>query len=1079
MKTHNILLATALTFLLIGCNDPGKTDPIVADPAIPPSTDDSYITVNSADSNRIFFGFWTISVSDNHEIVEVEPFRSVDMHLNILKLLEGGLCDDCLTISNVEIPEPGEIWFDMTIKHPFEDNLNLTCFDPRGIFISDADYMFPISGRSVSLDSSNIRILNPDGYTSLFNAIEFPEDSQLPPVLKYWTGKFSTGGIMTATLNPFIAYSQNQPRRMFLPGSEVTRTVVLGFPLGPFKFGYAIDVSWEPPVGEVNDPETDFPQEANCLEAFKIVLDIPQPLTNIPGDTTPAYVEVFDHQGLDGIVDVTLEIPELGGSLVPFSFSHATGENSWLFEGIINNEAGAVTGEYPILIKVEENDQDPVAGILNAYDIALLEIIESKIPVALAGFEPSPQYMNGPVHFFDDGSYDPDGGTIVTYEWDWENDGVFDEEGIDVIHSWSLPGIYQVQFRVTDDEGSTAELAEPMEVEIINTGTEFTDVTPDGLNAGRSMIFSEGECLAVTRNDGFDFYNISDPVRPVWVSRVLGIYTGYPNQTVIRDGYMYVAGGFGDHYEIQNALVIIDVADVSTPEVVNIVDLESVAYGYPVSIALKDNYAYIGNMNWWGLILVNIETPESAFVENVLELGVYFSSIEFYEDLTIVGQDGLNFQPCLQIWDIDPTGEATYINGVNAMSIFGIEASNGYAYTWGGSNDIFDIDPIEDAYLVTEIPNLGWFSLEVEGNYLFGTVSNGWGIYDIDPPEDVNLFKTIELSGTNIFTTLLGGYAYVCADMGLYVIDIDPVEQAEIVDVQFTTWGFSSDIEKSADILYLSSASFPGSWADGYLQAVDVSDPENPEAYLNAELSHSINEFEISSGFAFAVGEGALQVIDISMPGQEYTAAELPISSESYDIDLDGDFAYVVNDQGFMVCNISDPLSPSLEAQVPMIGIPMMVEVEDGFAYIGVFIDPYTTDFAVFDISDSINVHEVNRIHIAGTLNTYHHMGSIALVGLHVLVSAGDVLNIVNIETPESPDLVNVMNLMTGEAYEIHVAGNLAYLIGELGLRVLDISDPGEPYVVMYDESVIGRGMVLDPDFMYTTWFGLKIYQVI
>jgi len=31
--------------------------------------------------------------------------------------------------------------------------------------------------------------------------------------------------------------------------------------------------------------------------------------------------------------------------------------------------------------------------------------------------------------FYDDGSYDPDGGLIVKYEWDWNNDLVFDEEG--------------------------------------------------------------------------------------------------------------------------------------------------------------------------------------------------------------------------------------------------------------------------------------------------------------------------------------------------------------------------------------------------------------------------------------------------------------------------------------------------------------------------------------------------------------------------------------------------------------------------------------------------------------------------
>jgi len=51
-------------------------------------------------------------------------------------------------------------------------------------------------------------------------------------------------------------------------------------------------------------------------------------------------------------------------------------------------------------------------------------------------------------------SHDPDGGSITLYEWDWNNDGNYEESHTSstATHSWSLKGRYPVTLRVTDDE---------------------------------------------------------------------------------------------------------------------------------------------------------------------------------------------------------------------------------------------------------------------------------------------------------------------------------------------------------------------------------------------------------------------------------------------------------------------------------------------------------------------------------------------------------------------------------------------------------------------------------------------------
>jgi outer membrane protein assembly factor BamB len=57
------------------------------------------------------------------------------------------------------------------------------------------------------------------------------------------------------------------------------------------------------------------------------------------------------------------------------------------------------------------------------------------------------------------GSSDPDG-YITKYEWDWDNDGVYEESSStpNITHSWSYPGAYPVTLRVTDNDGAQGSL---------------------------------------------------------------------------------------------------------------------------------------------------------------------------------------------------------------------------------------------------------------------------------------------------------------------------------------------------------------------------------------------------------------------------------------------------------------------------------------------------------------------------------------------------------------------------------------------------------------------------------------------
>jgi hypothetical protein len=125
--------------------------------------------------------------------------------------------------------------------------------------------------------------------------------------------------------------------------------------------------------------------------------------------------------------------------------------------------------------------------------------ISNQPPVADFTWTPQYPYVDQSVLFNASASYDPDG-VIVLYEWDWNNDGVYEESSAvaTATHSWGSSGEYQVTLRVTDD-GDTSMIQtrtitvyenQPPSIPLIEgpltgnvgspTSYNFTSIDPDG-----------------------------------------------------------------------------------------------------------------------------------------------------------------------------------------------------------------------------------------------------------------------------------------------------------------------------------------------------------------------------------------------------------------------------------------------------------------------------------------------------------------------------------------------------------------------------------------------------------------------
>ncbi len=479
----NSLMVAFMTTLVLSCSTGAPVSdtrgPDLTNPVTPEVTGQEQVgsEMETDKSSHYLWSFVNVLVDPREMKFEVIPLRQAETHWNTLRWLEKGPCTNCVAITNIEPSGTGTILVDVEITHPF-DTANLTGFDVRGIAMFEGTHDFPDSGQTTSDQTAGEgELVNADGLTSLYNS--GTEGSGPNGLQGYMKGKFATVTYPNSTLNGYIRYISGDPantRNAFFSGSKIMQTFEIDMPNGPFILGYAVDASWAPPIHKpIVDPMIDFPPEANCPEPWNVdgtVIPIGQGLSNLGGSAV-LTVDVYDWQGKSTVLPPRIECPELFDGSVTADWK-ADGTGYTIYEATISNTKLADVGFYKCLVAVEdtENASAPAWLDLTAYQIMLLEVVQfqNSLPVAQATADPNPQAVCEDISFNDDGSYDPDGGLITKYEWDWNNDGAFDEEGKNVTHSWSKPGAFEVQFRVTDDEASPGTLESPLQVEIEDAG---------------------------------------------------------------------------------------------------------------------------------------------------------------------------------------------------------------------------------------------------------------------------------------------------------------------------------------------------------------------------------------------------------------------------------------------------------------------------------------------------------------------------------------------------------------------------------------------------------------------------------
>lgn len=281
-------------------------------------------------NNTQLWGYYDISFDTQTNTVEAVPLRTAMFTANVSKFIDGPPPLLTLNINNFQPgPEFTDIELDIGIIHPFPGFDSFTGFDVIGVFLGDGSEIYPGDSTFTYGGANDQRLMNPDGYTRWFNAIEFGNVG-VPLFAYQQTSLGSKDYIPSANINGYKYFADGlhgdesafdflmanpDTRGKFSPGESNGRIFQLRWPdEKKFKFQYAVIAHWEPNVNHPNPPMSldDFPANANADESLNISVTDNSDLwwesvTTWGGDLN-ANITVFDWSIDESVVSNEFEV---------------------------------------------------------------------------------------------------------------------------------------------------------------------------------------------------------------------------------------------------------------------------------------------------------------------------------------------------------------------------------------------------------------------------------------------------------------------------------------------------------------------------------------------------------------------------------------------------------------------------------------------------------------------------------------------------------------------------------------------------------------------------------------------------
>ena len=821
------MVMLAAVILMTSCSSSSKVGELPVSPNLSETELPTSFGIEDI-SNRSILGVYDAVIDPVAKTFTIAPSnRNADYHFpltqlypNVLKIVGYGWTPN--------------FWADIKVTHPFPGS-GIDGFDPRVIAILPANPGVSFNYPVFSCIGNNSVVLEPDGYSKLFDNL---------------------GGAIPGNTNPFKAYFKDQPYRVWSSTgmtSEIQRwqMKLSGFG-GPIQFKLVVDVS-------TNYPNPPVPIIDNAPEPVGIDAVIGSGLTP-SGGSADIYAILLDWQGTSGIGIVSIESPDLFNGIVNLNYVAPGPEpDQYVFSGTISNDKLAPEGDYKLLIAASDTN----TGIMsyNEFEVFVEEVII---------FNPedvTPPWLNfSSLDVFVDGNYlyvaGDDKGLLIF--------DITNPVNPVCIKQVDTPGVAYGVFASSGYAYVADGDAGLQIIDIEPLGSAYIVGTVDTSTA-LGVYATGGYAYVADRYSGLQIIDI-DPPESAYIVKTVET-PGDSRAVVVSSGYAYVA-------DKDAGLQIIDIEPPASAYIVKTIDTPGSAYDVYVSGV----YTYVADGNA-GLTIIDssgvvktVDTPGSAY-------GVYVSGSYAYL---------ADYDAGLQIIYIAIPALAYIAKTVDTPgSAYGDVVSNGYAYVADGGSglQIIDVDPPESASIVNSIIGIhDAYGVYITGGYAYvADYDSGLQIIDVDPPESARIVKSVDTPDYARGVYVTGGYAYVADDYsGLQIIDVEPIGSASIVK-SVDTPGYACGIYVTGGYAYI---------ADGYsgLQIIDVEPLGSAIIVKTVDTPDGANGVYVTGGYAYVVdGSSGLQIIDVEPPESAIIVKSVDTPDSALDVYITGGYAYVAD----------------------------------------------------------------------------------------------------------------------------------------------------------------------------------------
>jgi hypothetical protein len=193
------------------------------------------------------------------------------------------------------------------------------------------------------------------------------------------------------------------------------------------------------------------------------------------------------------------------------------------------------------------------------------------------------------------------------------------------------------------------------------------------------------------------------------------------------------------------------------------------------------------------------------------------------------------------------------------------------------------------------------------------------------------------------------------------------------------------------------------------------------------------------NGAVAYIGEGrSLSILDISDAAHPTRLARLPLVDFPGDLALAGDRLYVADGSaGLLIYDVSNPIAPLRLGEFATPASATRVGIQGALAYV------VAGDMLVIDVHDSTAPHQLGSFHASAAINNLIISGSRVYLayGSTFSVSFGGV-SIVDVANPITPVALGAITFSDEVALDLHVEGNLIYIITTVSSSVPRIQSP-------------------------------------